>query len=160
MDGHSVKQRDITSFTVKQGPIHGLKLTLVRDPRSLTAKIPGKSSPTKTITPAIPPPAPAPSVHDQSSSKSQVKVGLAPKRSSRPASSRRHQALLPVSRVKMVMKTNVKSSSVNGVSQESVVIVSKATVSRLELAMICTNIQMHKHTHTGIVHSTTGERSL
>ncbi len=117
-------------FTVKQSPIQGLKLTLVRDPRSLSAKIPVKPSPKPAA--AIPPPAPSSS--SASSSEPQEKprtVVQIPAKSSSGHSSKKYQPLLPVSRVKMVMKTNVKSSqnSLSGISQESVMVVSKATVS-------------------------------
>ncbi len=134
MEGHKPKQKDITMFTVKQNPIHGLKLTLVRDPRSLTAKIPSKLSPAKTTSPAIPPPRPPaparPWDHGYSAKKPEIKVD-SNVRAKQEALSRRPQPSLPVSRVKMVMKTNVKSgqSSVSGISQESVMVVAKATVS-------------------------------
>ena len=160
MEAPKQTQRDITMFTVKKSPGQGLRLTLTRDPRSLTAKLPSKPSPklpSKTFpklptSPFISSPAsavdaseesiPSPGVGNQLSAseppsrsmtdQSSASVQPRAKGMTGRSSSKRQQTLLPVSRVKTVMKTNVKSSqyTLSGYSQESVMVVTKATVSR------------------------------
>ena len=119
----------ITTYTVKQGQGHELKLTLTRDPRATSAKSPPDMKQSSLKPPPILIPSHATPQLPQMSTSGAGGQSLS-SGAGQSSSSKKQQVQLPISRVKTIMKTNVKSSQNSLlISQESVVVITKATVS-------------------------------
>ena len=155
---------DITSYyTVKQDQRGELKLILARDPRASVAKLPSKlggGSQHQVVVPSIKSTIGDPhtdaAVHTVAAKPQVVTAGN--------VGQKKQQAHLPVSRVRTIMKTNVKSSQNTLLfSQDSVMTITKATVSASDKLCDCykgwSGVASFRSLHAQRLSLTAGDKS-
>lgn len=132
---NTIEMADITSYyTVKQDQRGELKLILARDPRVSVAKLPSKSGGGSQPQVVVPSTKSTSGVISQAVLHTDGTVHTAavkpPVVAAGNMSQKKQQAHLPISRVRTIMKTNVKSSqNTLQFGQDSVMTITKATVS-------------------------------